>query len=145
MTATRTERSSMTLAEFVRREMTRRRWSIRDVEGHTGVSRTAIANILNNADAVPTLETLDRLGSTFGLPLWRMVELAGYQSGMPSVSPRNAIERVTILAEAMPQLAELLDEVLELPPSEMAGVLAYLEALKRRRDRNGLGQDDPVQ
>ncbi len=134
----RTDRSTMTLQEFLTRELSRRKWSVVDLEAKSGVSRGAIRNMLNNDEAIPTLETLDRLGDVFGMPLWRMVELAGFQSGMPSVQPQATIERVVVLARSMPELEEILDQVLELPPSEMAGVLAYLEALKRRRDDRGL-------
>jgi transcriptional regulator with XRE-family HTH domain len=136
----RTERATVTLAELLTREMEKRNWSLRDAEAHTGVSRNALDNILKKAGVIPTVETLHRLGVAFGLPLWRMTELAGFASGVvPNEhTPNGRIARVVALSRAMPQLSELLDRVLELPPGEMEGVLAYLEALERRRDAAGL-------
>jgi transcriptional regulator with XRE-family HTH domain len=147
MTAYRTERATVTLADLLAREMEKRNWSLRDAEAHTGVSRNAIDNILKNAETVPNLETLHRLAVAFQVPLWRIVELAGFASGVVpnGDTPQGRIHRVMKLSQAMPQLAELLDLALELPPSDVEGVLAYLEALKRRRDAAGLGPGDPAE
>lgn len=145
MTTNRTERGTVTLAELVRREMGRRKWSLRDTQAHTGVSRNALNQILKEETGVPTLETLYRLGDAFGVPLWRMVELAGYTSGIVPDNPQGQIERVIKLSQSMPQLAVLLDQVLELPPGELNGVLAYLEALNRRRGDAGLDPGEPAQ
>lgn len=121
----------MTLAELLQRELEKRNWSLRDAEGHTGVSRTALDAILKETTTIPTLETLYRLGDKFGIPLWRMVELAGFSSGIaPSGLPRDRVERALMLSQSMPFLSEVLDRVLELAPADMAGVLAYLEAIE---------------
>ena len=131
LTIHRTERATVTLAELLQRELEKRNWSLRDAEGHTGVSRTALDAILKETTTIPTLETLYRLGDKFGIPLWRMVELAGFSSGIaPTGLPRDRVERALTLSQTMPHLAAVLDRVLELAPADMAGVLAYLEAIE---------------
>lgn len=138
------DRATVTLAEFLIREMDKEKWSVLDLEVQTGVSRGALRNILEKPDAVPTLETLLRLSRRFKLPLWRMVELAGFASGVPTDTPQGRTARIIALAQAMPQLSDALDLLVELSADEVEGVLAYLEALKRRRDQNGLGPGEPA-
>jgi transcriptional regulator with XRE-family HTH domain len=138
------DRATVTLAKYLKREMNRRKWSVSDLEAQTGVSRGALRNLLENDDAVPTLGTLRRLATRFEMPLLRMVELAGFDLGTPHTLPPGAIEKIIELAQAMPELREALEHLVDLPPDEIAGVLAYLEALKRRRDAAGLGPGEPA-
>lgn len=122
----------VTLKELLEREMERRSWSQRDVAIHTGVARTSIANILENPDVVPGLETLERFGTTFGIPLWRMVEIAGFDAGLPADTPAGISARVAALAGQLPAYREILDRLGEIDPRDAHAVLAYLEILLRR-------------
>jgi transcriptional regulator with XRE-family HTH domain len=144
MIARHPDRATVTLAEFLQREMDRRKWSVVDLEAQTGVSRGALRNILKNKDAVPTIGTLRRLAIRFEMPLLRMVELAGFDLGTPDSLPKGRTARIIALDQAMPELHEALEHLVDRSPDEMAGVLAYLEALKRRRDAAGLGPGEPA-
>lgn len=134
----------MKLADFLVQEMNRNKWSKRKLEAHTGVSRGAIDKILDGSTEAPTLETLARFSETLKVPFWRIMEMAGPDMGVPPTLT-GQVQRVLALAQAMPQLEVVVDQILELRPEEMEGVLAYLEALKRRRDAAGLGPGDPAE
>jgi transcriptional regulator with XRE-family HTH domain len=139
------ERSSVTLVEFLQREMDKQKWTPVDLEARSGVSRGALRNILEKTNTVPTLGTLKRLGLLFGLPLWRMVELAGFDAQVNEDTPAGRTARIIQLSKAMPQLSEALDYIADLPAEDLEGVLIYLEALKRRRDQAGLGPGEPAE
>lgn len=123
----------VSLAEFLQREMERRGWSQRDVTIQTGVARTSISNILENPDAVPTVETLVRFSQTFSIPLWRLLEIAGFDPGVPNDTPQGITARIAALAAQLPEYRDILYRLGEIDPRDATGVLAYLEILLRGR------------
>lgn len=108
-----------------------RGWSKRKLEEITGIARTSIDNILDNERAVPRLETLDTLGRVFDLPLWRMVELCGYDLGLPKTASERS-RRLAAVMEAMPQFQPIVDHLLATDPSQLDGILGYLEFVRSR-------------
>jgi transcriptional regulator with XRE-family HTH domain len=119
------------LADLLKHQMEVRGWSKRKLEEITGIARTSIDNILDNENAVPRLETLDILGRTFGLPLWRMVELCGYDLGLPKTAGERA-KRLTAVMEAMPQFQPIVDHLMATDPDKLDGILSYLEWIRSR-------------
>ena len=59
------------LATYLKNQMRDNNWTWRVAEEVTGVSKSALANIIENPDVIPGLETLAKLARTFKLPLWR--------------------------------------------------------------------------
>lgn len=132
----RTERSTMTLTEFLQRELEKHKWTVTDLEVHTGVSRGALRNILaGDMQDPPKLETLQRIAQAFHIPLWRIVEMTGFESGVPTNTSNGQMARIIAVSRAIPQLSEILEYLPDLTESEIEGALAYLEALVRRRNR----------
>jgi transcriptional regulator with XRE-family HTH domain len=123
-----------TLAAYVQNQMKQRGWSLRDAERETGVSRSALDNILKNEDVTPGLDTLTKLASVFGIPLWRIVEMCGFDLGIPR-EPSNQSQRLTTLINSMPQLQPIVDHLLALQPDDLGGILDYLELVELRRNR----------
>lgn len=122
------------LAAFVARQMEQRGWGLRAAERETGVSKTALKNILDNADVVPEMDTLVKLANAFGVPLWRIVEMCGFDLGLPT-TPTDRAQRLAALVAAMPEYQPIVDQLLTLTPEDLEGVLLYLEAIRLRRQR----------
>jgi transcriptional regulator with XRE-family HTH domain len=120
------------LADFLAREL--KQSSYRDLEIKTKVSRGALENIIGQQNTeFPKLETLEKLAEYYKLPLWRVIEMAGITLGLP-VEADNAAKQLTSLADRMPQLRPVVAHLLKLHPSDVRGVIAYLETLDRLRD-----------
>lgn len=131
----------MKLAELLRREMAaHHKWGTRELAAATKVSRGAIEAILNGSTKAPHFKTITRFAQYFELPIPRVMEMAGVHAGHFPTDASLA-ERASALAHAMPQFGEVLRQAMELTPTELAGVLAYLEAVRRQRDEGGA--DDP--
>lgn len=109
-------------------------WSLRDAEAKLGVSRAALSNILNHEDVVPRLDTLEQLASALHLPLWRLIELAGFDLDL-SASPEDQAARLLALARKQSAYQPVVQHLLDLHPDDLEGVLVYLEAAELRRKR----------
>lgn len=121
------------LAAFLEAE--RQRTSLREMETRTGVPRTTLDNLIKRRNVrLPELETLQKLAAAFNLPLWKVAEMAGVDVGLPRTADGLA-QRLAALAQTTPQLAALLDDLTVLPPDELAGVVAYIEARQRQRQQ----------
>lgn len=71
-----TTNSAIILSRNVRRLMTARGWGLMEAQRHSGVSKTAIGNLLNykdRSDKHPTTKTVDSLASAFGVPAWQLL------------------------------------------------------------------------
>jgi hypothetical protein len=103
------------------------------------VSRTALRNILEKPDVVPELETLEKLSLAFGMPLWRIVEMTGFDLDLPK-SDSERTRRLAALLDTNPEFRPIVDHMLRLQPGDFDGILVYLEGLQLRRGRPGRGR-----
>lgn len=109
--------------------------SYRDLEAATGVSRGSLEGIARDQiTEFPKLETLDKLATYFKLPLWRVIEMAGIDLGLHR-SVSDTIDQLNSLARRMPEIEPIVVYLLKLYPEDLRGVVAYLEALDRQRNR----------
>lgn len=120
------------LADMVSREIRDKGWSLREAEEHMKVSRSALGNMINDKDIVPAMETLEKLATYFKLPLWRVIEMAGIDLGLPR-TPSDLAQQLTSLAGRMPEIEPIVGFLLKLYPDDLRGVVAYLETLDRLR------------
>lgn len=104
------------LAEFLAKEVART--SLRDVQAKTGVSKTAIQNIIKgNTKQLPELETLERFAKAYSLPLWRILQMASVNLGLtnadgtPLSAEQMAIIDAVIATTTPEEYAEFLAEV----------------------------------
>jgi transcriptional regulator with XRE-family HTH domain len=122
------------LARYLQAEVDRT--SLRDVAAKTDVSKTAIDNIIKgNMTELPKLETLDKFAAAYKMPLWKVIEMAGIDLGL-SLSVSETIQRLGAVAERMPEFEPIVQYLLKLYPEDLRGVVAYLEALDRQRNRD---------
>lgn len=127
----RTDHAMSELADFLERELDKT--SYRDLEGKTHVSRGALENIITRQNTqFPKMETLEKIAAAYGIALWRVIEMAGVDLGLPS-SADDLSRRLTALANRMPEIGPIVGHLLKLHPEDLRGVLAYLETLDRLR------------
>lgn len=110
--------------------------SYRDLEAKTDVSRGALEGIAREQITdFPKLETLDKLATYWKLPLWRVIEMAGVDLGLPR-SIDETVQQLSSLAKRLPEIEPIVQYLLKLYPEDLRGVVAYLEALDRQRNRD---------
>jgi transcriptional regulator with XRE-family HTH domain len=109
--------------------------SYREMEAATDVSRGALENIARGQNTdFPKLETLEKLATYWKLPLWRVIEMAGVNLGLPR-SIDETVQQLSSLAKRLPEIEPIVQYLLKLYPEDLRGVVAYLEALDRSRNR----------
>jgi transcriptional regulator with XRE-family HTH domain len=110
--------------------------SYRDLEGKTRVSRGTLEHLVKeqNNDH-PKLETLDKLATYWRLPLWRVIEMAGVDLGLPR-SIDETVQQLMGLAKRLPEIEPIVHYLLKLYPEDLRGVVAYLESVDRQRNRD---------
>ena len=121
----------MSLAEFLQKEMDKRRWSRRELASKSKVSRGSLDNIWDDPGAVPQLETLEKLASKLEIPLWRMIEAAGFSLGLPA-SVSDLEQRTAQLLAREPQFKSMAPYLATLDPNDWRAMLAFLEGLTAR-------------
>lgn len=101
----------------------------RELEELTGIPDSTISKIINGKlKGLPELETLVKISVAFNLPLWRVVEMTGLDSGV-SIAPDDQAKRVAALVKTYPVMNQIVDRLTKLHQSDLRGVLAYLEAI----------------
>ena len=111
---------------------------LRPLEKRTKVSKGSLENIIEH-HATPKLSTLAKLSAAFGTPLWRLVEMSGFDLGLPNTLS-DRMRRLASLVEEMPDLAPIVDHLLAIHPEDLDGILAVLEAQQIRRQRSRSSQ-----
>lgn len=109
--------------------------SYRDLESRTGVSRGSLENIVREQNIeFPKLETLTKLADYWKLPIWRVVEMAGVDLGLPR-SIDELTRQLSSLATRLPEIEPIVQYLLKLYPEDLRGVIAYLEVLDRQHNQ----------
>lgn len=109
--------------------------SYRDLEARTGVSRGSLENIVREQNTdFPKLETLTKLADYWKLPLWRVIEMAGVDLGLPRAIDET-VQQLSSLSKRLPEIEPIVQYLLKLYPEDLRGVVAYLEALDRQWHR----------
>jgi len=123
-----------TLAALLARQMRERGWSLRDAEREIGISKTAVRNILEKPNVVPELETLSKIASALDLPLWRVIEVAGFDLDL-SRAPLEKAQLLASLVATVPELDSQLHRLDQWSREDLQGLLAYIEVVEKRRGR----------
>lgn len=110
--------------------------SYRDLETKTGVSRGSLEGIVRGQITdFPKLETLTKLADYWSLPMWRVIEMAGVDLGLKR-SIDETVQQLMSLANRLPEIEPIVQYLLKLYPEDLRGVVAYLDALDRQRNRD---------
>jgi transcriptional regulator with XRE-family HTH domain len=110
--------------------------SYRDLEARTGVSRGSLEHIAREENTdFPKLETLEKLATYWKLPMWRVIEMAGVDLGLPR-SVDELGQQLMSLASRLPEIEPIVQYLLKLYPDDLRGVVAYLESVDRQRNND---------
>lgn len=82
----------------------------------------------------PKLETLEKLATYWGLPLWRVIQMAGIELGLLR-SVDELGQQLMSLAKRLPEIEPIVQFLLKLYPEDLRGVVAYLESVDRQNNR----------
>jgi hypothetical protein len=121
------------LARFLQGEY-ERIGSWRGLETHTGVPDSTLQKIAKEEiKGPPELGTLMKLSEVYSYPLWRMVEMAGLETGI-NQTPSVQAQRLDTLSRRHPELMDaIMERLRNADPSDLRGVLAYLDAILGQR------------
>ena len=115
--------------------MRRKGWSQADLAAEVEVAPSTVSNWLNNEDPViPKPATLNRLADKLGTTRREMLEHAGFEIEDSPTSEARA-RRIDALAEQMPRVREINEQLFNLPVEEQDIALSVLEAHLRERRR----------
>lgn len=117
------------LGRFLERE--RQNSSYRTMEERIGVSRGALESLIKRDDYIPEIKTFQAIADYYNLPLWKIMDMAGIDIGMPD-DPQVRTAQLMDLARRRPELQPVLDQLLYLDSEDLRPLLAYLRALDRR-------------
>lgn len=97
------------LGDYLRRVIEERGWTRQKAAHQTGVSQTAITNIINKKQR-PRIDTLAELAEGFGVPLTRLIELCGYDLP-PLKASRLTEEEEQVISNLTPRQRDAVLEV----------------------------------
>lgn len=126
------------LTNYLQDELARRGWSATQLATKAGIPKQTVSNILNNPDLVPELPTYVALAEGLGISLAFLLERAGYTIERLD-NPEESNRRIARQIEAFPWLQPIFQWLLDLDPEDRAGVVAYLESVRKQRGRSDQG------
>ncbi|NJL32526.1 MAG: XRE family transcriptional regulator [Chloroflexaceae bacterium] len=140
------QENDMDLADFIQQEMQQRGWSHRDAVREIEMSSGALTKILKRETKQPELDTLEHIAQALQAPLWRVIEMAGFDLQLPA-TPSSLSRRLQSLLEREPAYQHLAEHLLNLHPDDLNGILTYLEAqeLQRKRGANAARKTEQQQ
>lgn len=107
------------LSRKVRNLMARRGWTLVELSKRSGVSKSAIGNLLNyrdHNDAHPSTRSVELLGAAFGFSAWQM--LAPDDAAMSGIAEPEPLD-VELLATVLTEAADLFRARNALPSFEL--------------------------
>lgn len=120
------------LAAYLRGQIEQRNWTQDRFAQEADLPATTLSKLLRTPNHIPELNTFVKISGALGVPLRTLLEVSGFE-----VEPASTFEerqaRFAHLVEVAPWLAQAVDQLLQLPPSEQAAVLTYLEMLGRNQ------------
>lgn len=127
------------LTNYLSDELKRRGWNPTQLANKSGLPKQTISNVLNKPDAVPELPTYVALAEALGVSLAYLLERAGYMVERLE-DPEESTRRLARQIDAFPWLQPILQWLLDLDPEDRAGVIAYLESVRRQRSQGDQGR-----
>lgn len=119
----------MTLAEFLKREEDA--MGLVALAEKIGIAHTSLRK-LTNGDYKRDIETFIRVADAYKMPLWKVMEMAGYDLGLSE--DRTAVQ-VASLVRAIPEYAPVLERLASLDPRDLQAIVLHLTALLDAQSR----------
>lgn len=114
------------LSQFLYDELQRRGVSLSDFALQSGIPKQTLSNIINNPSSKPELATFVRIADGLNMPLWKILEIAGYRIFAPGEEEDSI--RLARTVDSFPWLKPILERLLALNPQDRAAVLAFLDS-----------------
>lgn len=121
------------LTDYILRQMSDKNINQLELARLSGVPNTTLDRLLGDQVAEPKPSVLLKISKPLGVSYRRLMVLAGYPVDEPD-STDSQNRRLLELAEALPWLTELIEDLAFLGPDDREAVLAYIETLQRRRE-----------
>lgn len=99
--------------------------TLRDLEERTGISKSTLADLEKGKKRVPELDTLVAISAEIGIPLWQIIEMAGYNLELPPTTAA-IVQRLASFGEKDQTTRELLDLLTKVKPEDRQRVLHFL-------------------
>ncbi len=112
------------LARFLSSFMRAEGLTLRDMESRTGVSKSVFHGLISGKEIEPRLSSLVGIARGVDLPLWRVIELAGFDLGLPTSPDALAEGRAQAAATVQHQRwCRLLERLARFDPDELDTLL----------------------
>lgn len=128
--------SMSALANFLRERLDERGWEQKDLVTQSGLKKATISRLLNGQVDDPELPTFVALSEALEVPLWRLLEQAGYKIDRPT-DPADSDRQLARQIEASPELRPIVQWLFDLDFDDRAAVMSFVEVLRRRRGGQG--------
>lgn len=116
------------LADFLAKR--RKQSSYRKLQDFTGVSRSALEDIIKRTGGLPEIATLQKLAAAYKKPLWEIAQMAGIDLELPK-TPTERVQRLEVLVSQVPRFERTvlrLKKLYDTDPDYVDGMLIFLEA-----------------
>jgi transcriptional regulator with XRE-family HTH domain len=114
----------MNLFDFLAQEL--KKTSSRELAAKIGVSHTTIRSMAQGElKALPEVETLIKIAKAFDLPLWRVIEMAGVDLGLPEEDSTD-VRRIASLANHQERFLEVATLLAKTDQAEIEMVARFL-------------------
>ena len=113
------------LGQLLRRERTKRKWPLREVEEKTGIHNAHLSQIESGAIARPAPNLLFTLAAVYDLRYDELMRLAGHLKTDGGKQTRRSLQGAALHA------------LEELTPKEQRRVLEYMKSLRADRPASG--------
>lgn len=122
------------LTDYILQKMNDKNINQLELSRLSGVPNTTLDRLLGDQVAEPKPSVLLKISKPLEVSYKTLMVLAGYPVDEPeSVEAQD--RRLVELVSSLPWLKEMLEDLAHLHPDERESVLAYIETLQRRRDR----------
>lgn len=120
------------LANFIRERMAARGWSQGQLAAKAAIRDSTLSNILNKDGVIPRPDTVKALAEALEVDPPLLTALLGYPIDSSS-DPGARYVRLAREIEALPWVAERIDDLLRLSPERFQELMDYLDFRRHRR------------
>jgi transcriptional regulator with XRE-family HTH domain len=120
----------MSLRTYLRQKLKERGWTQADLAAYSGINKMNITRLMGSGKErtqVPDLATLDAYARALEVPLYRLIEEAGYEVHCPRDNPEAILARQII---DRPLLREICNEMIMLDEKDHQQIRSFIRGLK---------------
>lgn len=124
------------LSTYLRSVIDMRDWSLTQAAEMAGMQASTLSMLLNDPERIPELATLEKIARGWDIPLGTLIEQMGYTVDR-SPTPEARAARIAALLDITPWAADLLEQLIQLPPARIDQYLTMMTLLveQERQDQ----------